>query len=178
MDIIFSTFPVQLKDNYCPWLKRILILILQDLAARNIMVGIVGTEEICKVGDFGLLRELPQGMDVYVAKSDLPLPMRWMAPESLEDDEFSTASDVWSYGVVLWEMYYPKSIPYEGINTTTKLGMKLGGGLRLPIPEAYPPTVEKIMKACWQKDPPKRPSFVLVAQVLSSLAFTNRTAST
>ena len=150
---------------------------VQDLAARNIMVGLVGTEEICKVGDFGLLRELPQGTEVYIARSDLPLPMRWMAPESLEDDEFSTASDVWSYGVVLWEMYNPTGIPYEDIKETTKLGMKLGRGLRLPIPEVYPPTVERIMKACWQEDPPKRPSFVLIAQLLTSLAFTSRTAS-
>ena len=159
------------------WTTACLNLILQDLAARNIMVGVFGSQEICKVGDFGLLRELPQETKVYIAKSGLPLPMRWMAPESLEDDAFTPASDVWSYGVVLWEMYNPTDIPYKDIKETTKLGMKLNKGKRLDIPEAYPPTVERIMKACWQENPSNRPSFVLIAQLLTSLAFKRKTAS-
>ena len=146
--------------------------LMQDLAARNVMVGVVGTEEICKVGDFGLLRELPQGKEVYIARSDAPLPMRWMAPESLEDDEFSTASDVWSYGVLLWEMHHPNEIPYDNIKDAAKLGMKLSRGLRLEIPADYPSIVERIMKACWQEEPTKRPSFFLIAQLLTSYAFT------
>lgn len=138
------------------------------------MVGSVGTEEICKVGDFGLLRELPQGIEVYVSKGDAPLPMRWMAPESLEDSEFSTASDVWSYGVLLWEMYNPTEIPYKNIKDAARLGMKLNRGLRLLIPEAYPTKVQRIMKACWQEDPTKRPSFIFIAQLLTSFAFTRQ----
>ena len=139
------------------------------------MVGLVGTEEICKVGDFGLLRELPQGKEVYVARSDVPLPMKWMAPESLSDDEFSTASDVWSYGVVLWEMYHPNENPYDNIKDAAKLVVNLTRGLRLEIPADYPSIVERIMKACWQEEPTKRPSFVLIAQLLTSYAFTGMT---
>lgn len=136
------------------------------------MVGLVGTEEICKVGDFGLLRELPEGAEVYISKSELPLPLRWMAPESLEDNKFSTASDVWSFGVVMWEMHNPSEIPYSDIKDATRLGIKLSKGLRLLIPKAYPPKVERIMKACWQEDPELRPSFMLIAQLLTSFAFT------
>ena len=136
------------------------------------MVGQAGTEQICKVGDFGLLRELPQGAEVYVSKSDAPLPMRWMAPESLEDNGFSTASDVWSFGVVLWEMYNPSEIPYNTIKDTARLAMKICKGLRLLIPEVYPLKVQRIMKACWQEAPTQRPSFIFIAQLLTSVAFT------
>ena len=145
---------------------------LQDLAARNVMVGQVSTEQICKVGDFGLLRELPQGAQVYISKSDAPIPMRWMAPESLEDNEFSTASDVWSFGVLLWEMYNPSEIPYDNIKNTASLAIKIGKGLRLPIPDVYPSKVQRMMKACWQEEPTRRPSFIFIAQLLSSVAFT------
>ena len=137
------------------------------------MVSLAGTEEICKVGDFGLLRELPQGANIYVSKSEVPLPMRWMAPESLEDNEFSTASDVWSFGVVMWEMNNPSRIPYDDIKDSTRVGIKLHKGLRLPIPKEYPPKVERIMKACWQEEPAMRPSFSLIAQLLTSFAFTS-----
>ena len=64
----------------------------------------VSEDEICKVGDFDLLRELPKDNRIYVAKITVAFPIRWMAPESLVKREFSPASDVWSFGVVMWEM--------------------------------------------------------------------------
>ena len=131
----------------------------------------VGQDEICKVGDFGLLRELPQGQAVYVAKTDIPLPVKWMAPESLEDSEFSTASDVWSFGVLMWEMYNPTETPYGELCDPLRLAMKIARGMRLSIPEPYPPTVTKIMKACWHQNPAKRPSFLLISSLLTTHAF-------
>ena len=131
----------------------------------------VGHDEICKVGDFGLLRELPQGEAIYVAKSDVPLPVKWMAPESLEEGEFSTSSDVWSFGVVMWEMNAPQETPYGDICDPLRLAMKIARGTRLSIPESYPPTVAKIMKACWHHNPAKRPSFLLISSLLTSHAF-------
>jgi serine/threonine protein kinase len=95
-----------------------------------------------------------------------------MAPESLEDNKFSTPSDVWSFGVVMWEMDNPSEIPYSDINDAARLGIKLAKGLRLQIPKAYTPKVERIMKACWQETPELRPSFMLIAQLLTSFAFT------
>lgn len=73
----------------------------------------VGQDEVCKVGDFGLLRELPKDQEIYISVAKTLAPIRWMAPESLEKREFSTASDVWSYAVLLWEMYQPTVLPYE-----------------------------------------------------------------
>ena len=78
----------------------------------------LGKDEICKVGDFGLLRQMLSCVDdskVYVVKSDTPIPIRWMAPESLDADKehFSTASDVWSYAIVQWEMKNPHKQPYS-----------------------------------------------------------------
>lgn len=79
----------------------------------------VGKNEVCKVGDFGLLRRMssiPGGEQLeYVSQSSTPIPIRWMAPESLDSDQkiFTTASDVWSFGVVLWEIANPRLIPYQ-----------------------------------------------------------------
>ena len=138
---------------------------LQDLAARNIMVS---QDEICKVGDFGLLRELPKDSEIYVATSKIFLPIKWMAPESLPPARrFSTASDVWSFGVLMWEMNNPTQTPYKGLGNL-EYGLGVKDGLRLDIPDAYPPTVASIMKACWQHNPSKRPSFLLIASLLTS----------
>ena len=128
----------------------------------------VSQDEICKVGDFGLLRELPKDVEIYVAKTKVALPIRWMAPESLMRKEFSPATDVWSFGIVMWEMYNPKGKPYKGMNNT-QVAVSVNQGVRLSIPEAYPPTVISIMKACWQHSPSKRPSFLLISSLLTKL---------
>ena len=131
----------------------------------------VSEDEICKVGDFGLLRELPKDdTTIHVAETALALPIRWMAPESLIKREFSPASDMWSFGVVMWEMYNPSKLPYEGLNNI-EVTIGVNKDLRLIIPEVYPPTVKKIMKACWQQSPSKRPSFLLIASLLTNIYF-------
>ena len=81
----------------------------QDLAARNILVG---DNETCKVADFGLLREIPKDDSIYQMHTNVPCPVRWMPPESISQRKFSTASDVWSFGVLQWEMFNPKKMPY------------------------------------------------------------------
>ena len=80
----------------------------QDLAARNVLVG---DGEICKVADFGLLRELPEDDAIYVSSSNVPCPIRWMPPEAIKR-KFSVASDVWSFGILQWEMMNPGKLPY------------------------------------------------------------------
>ncbi len=85
----------------------------QDLAARNVLVS---ESEICKVADFGLLRELPKDDSFYHMQTNVPCPVRWMPPESINDRKFSTASDVWSFGVLIWEMFNPTKTPYTGFS--------------------------------------------------------------
>ena len=145
----------------------IIVLSQQDLAARNIMVS---EDEICKVGDFGLLREIPKDADIYVSQTKTKFPIRWMAPESLMKKEFSPASDVWSFGVIMWEMYNPSELPYKGMDNM-QVAVGVSKDLRLSIPEVYPQTVAKIMKACWQQSPSKRPSFLLIASLLTNVYF-------
>ena len=130
----------------------------------------VGEAEICKVGDFGLLRELPKDKAVYVATTKVPVPTRWMAPESHWKKEFSPATDVWSFGVVMWEMYNPTELPYKELNNP-EVSASVCMGTRLDIPKSYPPTVASIMKACWQHDSSKRPSFLLIAMLLTNVVF-------
>ena len=74
---------------------------------------LVGDGEVCKVSDFGLLRELPKGDAIYYSQSTFLWPIRWMAPESLSDRVFSQATDVWSFGVLQWEMFNPTELPYK-----------------------------------------------------------------
>ena len=109
-------------------------------------------DELCKVGDFGLLRELPADSDIYVPQSDDPLPCRWMALDSLTDRRFSVASDVRSYGVLMWEMFKPKNMPYKESNPF-EIVSKLKDGYRLPLPRGIPRVLGDIMKACWKKRP-------------------------
>jgi serine/threonine protein kinase len=88
-------------------------IIHRDLAARNCMVN---QDLVVKIGDFGLARNLTYAEDYYRKVGRGMLPFRWMAPESLVDGIFTTASDVWSYGVVLWEMVTLAEQPYQGYN--------------------------------------------------------------
>ena len=134
----------------------------QDLAARNVLVG---ENEVCKVADFGLLRELPEENGTYQSAANIPLPVRWMAPESIREHTFSAASDVWSYGILMWEMFNPGKVPYSMLSNMECV-MEVFKGTRPPIPGAAPNIVARVMKSCWQKDPEKRPNFLVISTLL------------
>ena len=140
-----------------------IIAYLQDLAARNILVD---KDETCKVADFGLVREVPRDTSVYVSQSQGPSPLRWMAPESLADRVFSHASDVCSFVVLQWEMFNPTRTPYPGM-TNEEMISNVARGFRMPVPRGRPPLLIKIMKACWNENPMKRPSFLLISNLLT-----------
>jgi len=145
-------------------------LVHRDLAARNILVG---EGEICKVADFGLLRELPKDDSIYHMQTNVPCPVRWMPPESISERSFSTASDVWSFGILQWEMFNPKKHPYDHMGNI-EVAMKVTTGYRLPVPRRCPPVVARIMKACWHANPSKRPSFRLILILLSTKVTFNK----
>ncbi|XP_073084514.1 angiopoietin-1 receptor isoform X4 [Manis javanica] len=130
----------------------------RDLAARNILVG---ENYVAKIADFGLSR----GQEVYVKKTMGRLPVRWMAIESLNYSVYTTNSDVWSYGVLLWEIVSLGGTPYCGM-TCAELYEKLPQGYRLEKPLNCDDEVYDLMRQCWREKPYERPSFT---QILVSL---------
>jgi serine/threonine protein kinase len=131
-------------------------IVHRDLAARNILVA---NENEVKISDFGLAHVIKEG-DYYRMRTQQCLPLRWYAPESIMRCTFTHKSDVWSAGVVLWEMYsYGKDVVYPEVEHDYDLLQRLEDGIRLECPENCPLEVYKIMLSCWKKSPDQRPSF-------------------
>ncbi len=135
-----------------------------DLACRNILLA---ADNVVKICDFGLAKDIYKN-DEYQKKTDGPLPVKWMAIESLRDRVFSTQSDVWSFGVVLWEMFSLGKTPYPGIEACD-LFDKIITGYRMSRPDICPKVVYDIMIATWDSDPNKRPGFVELMDQLGDL---------
>lgn len=125
----------------------------RDLAARNILVGQDGR---VKVSDFGLMRQVYE--DVYSIKKAKKLPVKWMAPESIFEGVFTIKSDVWSYGIFLWEMATMGGVPYPTF-TNTELCKLLKNSYRMEKPDMCCHEVYEMMTSCWENDPTTRPSF-------------------
>ncbi|KAM9249390.1 LOW QUALITY PROTEIN: protein-tyrosine kinase 6-like [Dugong dugon] len=124
----------------------------QDLATRNILVG---DNNICKVGDFGLARLIKE--DIYLSH-DHNVPYKWTAPEALSRGCYSTKSDVWSFRVLLHEIFSRGQTPYPGMSNHEAF-LRVDAGYRMPCPPECPSTMHKLMLACWQRDPEQRPCF-------------------
>ncbi|KAM9410730.1 insulin-like growth factor 1 receptor [Pholidichthys leucotaenia] len=133
----------------------------RDLAARNCMVA---EEFTVKIGDFGMTRDIYE-TDYYRKGGKGLLPVRWMSPESLKDGVFTTNSDVWSFGVVLWEIATLAEQPYQGLSNEQVLRFVMEGGL-LEKPQNCPDMLFELMRMCWQYNPKMRPSFV---EIISSI---------
>ncbi|XP_035903371.1 insulin-like receptor isoform X5 [Anopheles stephensi] len=133
----------------------------RDLAARNCMVA---EDLTVKIGDFGMTRDIYE-TDYYRKGTKGFLPVRWMAPESLKDGMFSSSSDVFSYGVVLWEMATLASQPYQGLTNDQVLRYVIDGGV-MERPENCPDKLYELMRICWQHRATARPSFVDIIRML------------
>lgn len=142
-------------------------IIHRDLAARNVLIT---EDHTCKVADFGFARDVIAS-HVYERKSEGRLPIRWMAPESLYDNIFSVKSDVWSFGVLIWEVVTLGSTPYPGLSAAEVM-KKVRDGYRLDKPEHCRRELYNIMYYCWDKDPKERPSFTECVQLLEKLLMT------
>ncbi|KAM3875637.1 inactive tyrosine-protein kinase transmembrane receptor ROR1 [Diretmus argenteus] len=126
----------------------------KDLAARNILVG----EQLhVKISDLGLSREI-YSSDYYRLQPKSLLPIRWMPPEAIAYGKFTTDSDIWSFGVVLWEIFSYGLQPYYGFSNQEVMEMVRKRQL-LPCPEDCPPRVYCLMTECWQEGPARRPRF-------------------
>ncbi|XP_030304817.1 insulin receptor-related protein [Calypte anna] len=133
----------------------------RDLAARNCMVS---EDFTVKIGDFGMTRDIYE-TDYYRKGGKGLLPVRWMSPEALKDGIFNTQSDVWSFGVVLWEIATLAEQPYQGMSNEQVLRFVMDNGV-LERPENCPDKLHELMCWCWQQNPRQRPSFI---QLLESI---------
>lgn len=138
----------------------------RDLACRNVLLS---TVDKIKIGDFGLMKALPQQEDCYVMTEHKKVPFPWCAPESLKARQFSHASDVWMFGVTLWEMMTFGEEPWVGLNGSEILRKIDREGERLHEPEATPPYVYELMLRCWAREPTERPTFASLKESLTGM---------
>ena len=141
-------------------------IIHRDLAARNILVK---SERCVKLSDFGLAQLLLK--DYYVVQTmHRNLPLMWYAPESILRNKFTMKSDVWSFGVTLWEMFtFGQDPAVLRSDNPVELGYALIAGTRLPQPERCPSDVYQIMNQCWRLDYNLRPSFATLLETLQNM---------
>ncbi|XP_042284876.1 tyrosine kinase, non-receptor, 2b isoform X2 [Thunnus maccoyii] len=135
----------------------------RDLAARNILLA---SAHRVKIGDFGLMRALPNNHEHYVMQEHRKVPFAWCAPESLKTRTFSHATDTWMFGVTLWEMFTHGQEPWLGLNGSQILHKIDKEGERLPKPEDCPQDIYNVMLQCWAQKPDDRPTFVALREFL------------
>uniref|UniRef100_A0A672FNA8 receptor protein-tyrosine kinase n=1 Tax=Salarias fasciatus TaxID=181472 RepID=A0A672FNA8_SALFA len=127
----------------------------RDIAARNILLTHGRVAKIC---DFGLARDINTDAS-YVLRGNARLPVKWMSPESIFDCVYTFESDVWSYGILLWEIFSLGNSPYPGMQVDSTFYKRIQEGYRMNRPEFAPNEIYDIMLSCWSHDPVKRPSF-------------------
>lgn len=137
----------------------------RDLAARNVLVN---AQLVCKIADFGLSREIENASDAYTTRGG-KIPVRWTAPEAIAFRKFTSASDVWSYGVVLWEVMSYGERPYWNWSNQDVI-KSIEKGYRLPAPMDCPEALYQLMLDCWQKQRTHRPTFASIVSTLDNLA--------
>ncbi|XP_046614588.1 vascular endothelial growth factor receptor 1-like isoform X1 [Neodiprion virginianus] len=135
-----------------------------DLAARNILLT---DDNLVKICDFGLAKNMYKD-DNYQKKGDSPLPIKWMAIESIRDRLFSTQSDIWSFGIVLWEFFTLAQTPYPGMDAE-KQYHRLIEGYRMDKPEYATSEIYDFMQECWNAKPSLRPTFSELVNKLGDL---------
>ncbi|XP_050092678.1 platelet-derived growth factor receptor alpha-like [Anopheles aquasalis] len=126
-----------------------------DLATRNVLLCHNNVVKIC---DFGLARSIYRRNN-YKKKGEDPLPFKWLALECIADNVFSISSDVWAYGIVLWELFSLGQVPYPGLDANEQLYHKIRDGYRMDQPQYANQNIYDVMLHCWYVNPETRPSF-------------------
>ncbi|XP_029920801.1 tyrosine-protein kinase Fer isoform X2 [Myripristis murdjan] len=135
----------------------------RDLAARNCLVG---DGSVLKISDFGMSRQEDDG--VYSSSGLKQIPIKWTAPEALNYGRYSSESDVWSYGILLWETFSLGVCPYPGM-TNQQAREQVEKGYRMSCPQRCPDDVYKVMQRCWQYNPEERPKFSELQRELAAI---------
>uniref|UniRef100_A0AAR2L4W1 non-specific protein-tyrosine kinase n=1 Tax=Pygocentrus nattereri TaxID=42514 RepID=A0AAR2L4W1_PYGNA len=148
-------------------------MVHRDIAVRNVLVA---KPDCVKLGDFGLSRYIEE--EEYYKASVSRLPIKWMAPESINFRRFTSASDVWMFAVCLWEIMSRGQQPFFWLENKDVIN-QLEQGMRLPKPELCPPTLYSLMTRCWTYDPSERPRFTTLVcnlryALLSLLGYTEK----
>ncbi|XP_032686536.1 uncharacterized protein LOC116851338 isoform X3 [Odontomachus brunneus] len=135
----------------------------RDIAARNVLVS---SHSCVKLADFGLSRWVED--QSYYTASKCKLPIKWMAPESINFRRFTTSSDVWMFGVCMWEILMLGVKPFQGVKNNEVI-RKLENGERLALPNHCPPRLYSLMSQCWSYEPSKRPTFKEIRETLHEI---------
>ncbi|XP_058811963.1 tyrosine-protein kinase Fer isoform X2 [Topomyia yanbarensis] len=134
----------------------------RDLAARNCLIG---SENIVKISDFGMSREEEE----YIVSGGMKqIPIKWTAPEALNFGKYTTLCDVWSYGILVWEIFSRGDTPYSGLSNS-RARERIDEGYRMPAPENTPPEMYRLMLKCWSYEPENRPHFDEIFTVVDAL---------
>lgn len=137
----------------------------RDVAARNVLLTSRREAKIC---DFGLARDIMNDSN-YVVKGNARLPVKWMAPESIFDCVYTVQSDVWSYGILLWEIFSLGKSPYPSMAVDTRFYKMVKRGYQMSQPDFAPPEIYGIMKMCWNLEPTERPTFSKICHMIQRL---------
>uniref|UniRef100_A0AAY4BGF9 Ephrin type-A receptor 7 n=1 Tax=Denticeps clupeoides TaxID=299321 RepID=A0AAY4BGF9_9TELE len=137
----------------------------RDLAARNILVN---SNLVCKVSDFGLSRVIDDDPEAVYTTTGGKIPVRWTATEAIQYRKFTSSSDVWSYGIVMWEVMSYGERPYWDMSNQDVI-KAIEEGYRLPAPMDCPPGLHQLMLDCWQKDRADRPKFDQIVGILDKM---------
>ncbi|XP_028161880.1 tyrosine-protein kinase Fer isoform X4 [Ostrinia nubilalis] len=134
----------------------------RDLAARNCLVG---DDNIVKISDFGMSREEEE----YIVSGGMKqIPIKWTAPEALNFGKYTSLCDVWSYGVLMWEIFSKGDTPYAGMSNS-RAREKIDAGYRMPAPEGCAEDVYALMLRCWEYEADKRPHFHQIYTIIDNI---------
>ncbi|KAF6027517.1 hypothetical protein EB796_014183 [Bugula neritina] len=130
-----------------------------DLAARNCLIS---EKKVVKISDFGMSRE----EETYeVTQGMRQIPIKWTAPEALNYGKYTSLCDVWSFGILMWEVFSGGKTPYSGMKNQESRD-RVDNGYRMPSPEGCPVAVYSLMRDCWEERPERRPRFNMVVKEL------------